>query len=871
MSATRRLKPSRSRSAATSVVLTTGVASGVAGLLLASPAGAAAAATGDVDVVNRETVSADLSPTGEVEKARLYSQLTFLGEGRAVVLDPASAKDVRDLDGFSAPPFRDGMAQYSVEVDGREDRRTLADHSGDLPVSVSAVYVLDGVQTAPEDLEGRTGDLEVTYTVENTTAAPTEVTFDDAKGRTTKTVDLVTPFVGSLTTLLPGEFTGVDARGATVAGDGRGNTTVSWSMVLFEPIGSNVQELTYSARLEGGAIPRADIKIVPVGSTRKELSTGRDSLAAGAQSAATLATGAGVIDANLLNLQAGAATLLDGLTRLAEGADKLEAGLADTAAPGAQQIADGAGKLADGLGTASAGSRKLADGLGAAEAGGTKLADGLGTLSAGNETLAQGLRSTAGAPDLSGGAATLAGGLVKVRDGVAALTGVEGLPVAVAGLKTLLLGLDHPVGAGGPADRGGLLQGLTAIAGGLSHPVGATGPTDRGGVKEGLAAVLSTDPKAPGLPVALAGVTASKQELEQKLAALAEGGDLARLKAGADAVAAGASSLCANLTALSASPDPELKAAATGLVAAACTPQSLARPGLPAGSAGVAQGVQAVIDSSAESLTGLVALEAGLTSAVGGLTLIQGGADQLAAGAVSVRDGVKNSVLPGVQALITGLEGAIGRIDTQLAPGVGQLTTGSATLAEKLVGAADGARRLADGSATASKGGTDLVAGLNLLSDGGEQLAGGLPAAVDGAGRLAAGGQKLADGLLDAADGSGRIADGLDAAAEGNVKIRDGAGKLSEAGTAKLQAAGAASAASNGEKAGMLRAMGEKVDESGAMPYGAPQGGKGSVVYSLTLAAASSDAAGNTGRGAAALALLALASAGGFVVRRRVG
>ena len=75
------------------------------------------------------------------------------------------------------------------------------------------------------------------------------------------------------------------------------------------------------------------------------------------------------------------------------------------------------------------------------------------------------------------------------------LASVEGLPKAYAGLQTLRLGLDHPVGAAGPSDPGGLLQGLQRIAAGLSNsrcnPANPTDPKNPCGVKETLASLDS--------------------------------------------------------------------------------------------------------------------------------------------------------------------------------------------------------------------------------------------------------------------------------------------------------------------------------------------------------------------------------------------
>jgi putative membrane protein len=102
-------RPSRRTARAATVAV---AASSVAGLVLTGPAGAAATSTA-ATVVDRETVQARLDASGEVRSARLYEQLTVVGDGRVEVLDPTSDEGVRDLDGFDAPQTRDGWRATS--------------------------------------------------------------------------------------------------------------------------------------------------------------------------------------------------------------------------------------------------------------------------------------------------------------------------------------------------------------------------------------------------------------------------------------------------------------------------------------------------------------------------------------------------------------------------------------------------------------------------------------------------------------------------------------------------------------------------------------------------------------------------------------
>lgn len=811
-----------------------GVAAVVAGLAAASPIGAAAAAStgpgGAPQVVNRESVQTSLDPTGKVDVSRVYSQLTVLGTGTVSISDPTSTKGLRNLDGFAGPAVRDGQAQYSLTVDGRTDLRTVADFTGTQPVTLRAAYTLDGTPVAPADLVGRSGLLETTYTVVNQTSKPTAITYKNGKGEeVTETVDVVTPYVGSLAIDLPQSFRNVVAVGSDGGGDGRGGTRLSWSLILFSPLGDVAKQLRWKADVTNAQLPPASLQIVPVSPDGNPvLPAGKQTLQDGADAASALTAGAFKIDASVLQLRDGAFKILDGLTQLSAGARALNAGLAGSAAPGAAQ---------------------LADGLGQAKAGGQKLGAGLTQLAGGSETLAQGLRSTTGQDDLSGGAAKIAKGLVSVRDGVDALASVNGLPKAAAGLQQLRFGLDHPAGALGGTDPGGLLQGLSAIAAGLSHPTGTAGPKDPGGVKEGLAALL--DPAA-GLPAALAGVTASKNGLTTSLAA---GGSLDQLIGGATTVSNGvagvvqlSSGLCAFALPLMPDAHPAKAQLAAGCADLTGGTAPTKAQQLTAGAKAVQDGVTAVKSNTASSRDGLVALEAGLTRAVGGLQLLKGGVDQLAGGSAAARDAVRTQVLAGVDQLIAGLASAVTGISGQLQPGVAQLAAGSGTLAGKLGDAATGARQLADGSKTAAAGSGDLNLGLAKLADGAA---------------------KLATGLTDAASGSGKLAGGVNQVKDGVQQLADGTTELSGRGTSLLAGSANNAATDTARKVAILAALQTRAKD-GALPYGAPKGAVGDAAFSYTLAGATSQTSDNTTRGGAALVVLALGSLGGVVLRRRV-
>lgn len=870
----------------TRCAVTAGAVGTLLALVLAGPAGAAATGTA-LDIVDRETVRASLDSTGKVKDVSLVEQITILGTGSTTILDPTSGKGLRNLDGFGTPDVTDGKASYDVTVDGRKDIRTVADYTGELPVEVEVRYTLDGEEVDPGDLVGESGVVKVSTTVRNTSSAPTEISYTDTIGNVvTKTVDVVTPFVGQLRTTLPSGFHSVKAPGGAVSGDGRGGTVVAYSLILFPPIGAAEQTVSWTATTGDALVPPAEVSIVPASSQRTELANAQSSYLAGSKAAGELAVGAGVIDSNLLNLAAGAGQLLDGLTQLAAGATSLQAGLADSAAPGADKIAaglgsakDGGDALAAGLDKLDGGARLLSDGLGTAKAGSAKLATGAGTLSEGLAAASAGSEKLLdGSQDLAVGAGLTAAGANQLSDGLALLSGglgqlaaTSGLPTAQAGAVSLKAGVDQILaGLGDAATTGTVLNGMAQLAGGLTQLktgiATAKGGVDqvKAGVDDGLRAGGSIDQLVAALnsPVPVGGQPTLRYLIDQlallNTCAVTPASPTCQTVAGAGLVIDG---LVAKIDPLTAdSLRGKSKAASDGLgqiSAGLGTGTGAAQAGIDQLSAGVTQvtgglnqiklGLKSGNPSQPGISEGLTALVSGLTAAVAGVTQLSAGATSAAAGSAALADGTAQVAAgagklseEGAAPLAAGLE--------KLAAGGVQLADGTASLDEGLGKLADGSGTLAAGTGTASAGATKLSDGLGLLLDGAEQLAPGLDAAADGA---------------------GKIAEGLEKTKVGAAKIGAGAGQLSSAGTSTLAKKGAVTQAENAEKAALLTAMGV-MTEDGALPYGAPEGAKGSAVYSFALAGSSTAVQDNTTRGLAAVALLGLAGLAGTLVRRRV-
>ncbi len=650
----------------TNYVLRTSAVS--AAILIAGVAvcGPAAAAGGDVHVVNTETVQVYTSPTGKVDTKRLYEQLSLTGSGSVDLHNPVATDGLRNLDGFKDLDVSNGNQVVKMDVDGKERLRSLSNFDGELPLDVKVEYFLDGKAVEASDVVGKSGELEVRYTVRNQTGQAQKVTFPDGNGGTvTKTVDVPIPMVGTLTTTAPAGFTDVTSKAANLAGDGKGGTKLSFTMTLFPPIGSDTAVIGYKARITDGVVPRASIQALPVNPLESPtFEAAASGYQGGAKTGADLVAGASEIDANLLKLRDGAQDLLAGLIKLSDGADQLEAGLAGEAAPGSKKLAEGARKLDGGTGDALAGSTRLTEGLGQisgglgqladSSAGLPKAKDGIAQLRAGVDLILANLGSVDQPKTLIGGLAGLDSGLARLKAGSDQLVpGLQqlndagsGLPAAKGGVDTVKAGLDDAVRQGGSVDE--LIGGLQMLK---QLPACADNPACAGLVTQLLGGAQKSK---SDLTTAAAGLGRVSGGLGQ-----AVGGLSSQILPGAQQIQAG------------------LGDAKDGSAQ------------LSDGAARLKGGVQQVAG-------GLGELSDGVAAAVQGVLQLSSGANDAHAGSSDLTDGL---------GLIHG--------------GTGELAGGADKLADGLGDAADGSGQLSDGLRQAKEGAPALPNGAQRLSDEG--------------------------------------------------------------------------------------------------------------------------------------------------------
>lgn len=853
-----------------------GVTVAVIGFLAAAPGLAASSSGSGVNVVNTETVQVYMSSTGAVQSKRVYEQLALSGHGNVDLSNPVSTDGLRNLDGFGGLDVQGHDQIVKTSVNGTKDYRSVSNFDGNLPVSISPAYYLNGKRVNPADVVGSNGKLQVEFTVKNLTTRQQQVSFPDGHGGTkTAMAEVPVPMVGSLSTDLPSNFTNVEPGGANTAGDGAGGTTMTYTMTLFPPIGSTTATFGYSADITNGVVPDVNVSLLPVDPMASPtFKSAGDSYQGGASTGSELVAGAGQIDTNLLKLRDGAAKLLAGLIKLRGGADQLHSGLAGTAVPGANALASGAGQLDSGLGKLdsgasklSSGARQLSDGTEALSGGAAQLASGAGKVSGGAGKLAGGAQQVAdGAGSLAGGADAALAGSTSLRDGLKLISGGLGqlaqqMPAAADGIQQLQTGVQELVaGMGTKSDPATIIGGLAALQTGLTQLQGGAAQLQGG---------LDQLAGPQGLQAAKGGVDSMKTQLDTTLA---QNGSMDQMIQGLTYLAN------VNVACVA---DPQCQGTASQLLTGAQQAKS-DLTALDGGLGAVSNGLgDALTGLNTQLIPGASAMQAGLGSALTGVGSLQTGADQvlgglqqLDTGLTTLADGVA-AAIGGVNQLNGGAQGAYSG-SQDLTTGLGTLDAGANTLASGAHQVSKGAGDLAAGAGKVAGGANDLAAGARKansgagqVADGASQLAGGMAKAKNGSSQVAGGAKQLADGLGAAADGSGQIADGLGQAVVGAPQLVDGAQRLSTEGMGQLIKAGESTAQSYGKMYAVLAAGAEDA-HAHSMAYGAPKGAQGLTAYSFVIQGDNGESGRNWTRGVAALGLLGLGG-GAFVLRRRLG
>ena len=204
------------------------------------------------------------TPDGTPARGTVVTRVGSQGAGTVtVVLDDQAVTGLRVLSSFATPEV--DADRITHELSDGMSVRTIADLRRDLPVRIDVAYRLDGELVTPTALSGRSGRLEATYTVTNTTTEARELRFFDARGRSrTVTRDVSVPFAGTLRVTLDERISGVRSDDVRMTIDRSAHRELHGDVVLFAPVGSPVQTFTWSADVRDAVVPAVQVRLAPV-------------------------------------------------------------------------------------------------------------------------------------------------------------------------------------------------------------------------------------------------------------------------------------------------------------------------------------------------------------------------------------------------------------------------------------------------------------------------------------------------------------------------------------------------------------------------------------------------------------------------------
>jgi len=241
------------------------VAFGLTLATFASVPGAAFADDGPAPTVRHQQVLVrSHTSDGTPGRGVVITRLEASGTGSAtVILRDQAVTGLRTLSGFGEPSTRGRDVTHVLT--GGEAVRTVARLDRALPVAIDVAYRLDGAPIQPAALAGRSGRLDVTYTLTNRTAELRELRFFDANGRArTVTRAVAVPFAGTIGIALDGRFSGVRTDRGRVIADHTGQQLVA-DVVLFGPVGSPAQTLSWTADVRDAVVPAVSVQVFPIG------------------------------------------------------------------------------------------------------------------------------------------------------------------------------------------------------------------------------------------------------------------------------------------------------------------------------------------------------------------------------------------------------------------------------------------------------------------------------------------------------------------------------------------------------------------------------------------------------------------------------
>ncbi|MCD8054662.1 MAG: hypothetical protein LUF00_11640 [Lachnospiraceae bacterium] len=323
----------------------------------------------DVVPTKTETVYASADAQGQVESVTVDVMLQDFGSA-ATIRDRSTLYDVKNTVGDEDFTWQGQVLCWEnhgedIQYEGRSD--------GELPVSVSVQYFLEGEEVSPEELAGASGQVRIRFEYENLTSVRTEIDGEE--------VEVPVPFLACTVLFLSSDHfddVSVTNGGVTELDD---NLVVLGYAVpgLADGLGLSHYEATEEIELPEYVEITAEVTDFTLDFTATIVTNGFFS----DLDVNDLQDGYDLAEA-MADLTEASASLTDGAAGLAEGAGTLGESLTEYLA-GVDALAEGADSLEDALKEMNQQKETLTDGIEALAEWLTTFSDALAALEASEE------------------------------------------------------------------------------------------------------------------------------------------------------------------------------------------------------------------------------------------------------------------------------------------------------------------------------------------------------------------------------------------------------------------------------------------------------------------------------------------------------
>lgn len=345
-----------------------------------------------------ETVYAFADANGTVQSVVVSNWLKN-GDGKNTIEDVSSLSDIENVKGDET--FHQGADGKITWNANGNDIYYQGNSDKELPVNVKVTYYLDGKETAPEDMAGASGKVEIRFEYEN---LQKETITDNGEEK-----EVTVPFLVVSGMLLSGENVSnvqvdhgkvmIEGENIIAAGMAFPGMNDSLKLSEYDALGEDT-ELPESVTITMDAVDfQVDMSMTLV---TDDLLTELDTAFVDTEE----------VDDQLGTLTSAGDQLTDGSRQLLEGIRTLHVNMGP--------FSEGIQALQNGLKEYTQGTSALAGGIDSAAQGVDAVDDGAKTVSNGADSVA------AGASSLKKGTQSVKDGAALVSDGVQQLTGVLG-------------------------------------------------------------------------------------------------------------------------------------------------------------------------------------------------------------------------------------------------------------------------------------------------------------------------------------------------------------------------------------------------------------------------------------------------------------